>query len=191
VAAESIIDKLYQEHKSVLDCLENNGEVSLRNISDDSFKKLLALSAASYFEQVVQDLIVQFVSNQCGSDEIVISLTKTKAINRQYHTYFDWEGKNANKFFVLFGSAFSDSTKKQVCNNEKLDSAIKAFLELGKIRNALVHLNAASYFLEKTAEEIYQLYKNAVHFTEFLSTQLAAFSRPPLFVGTPPSNPTE
>jgi phage/plasmid-associated DNA primase len=191
VAVESVIDKLYQEHKSVLDYLENNVEVSLRNITDDTFKKLLVLSAASYFEQVLQDLIVQFVSNQCRGDETVISLTKAKVIDRQYHTYFDWDGKNANKFFALFGSTFSDSAKEEVSNDEALDNSIKAFLELGKTRNALVHLNAAAYFLEKTAEEIYQMYVKATYFVGFLSIQLAIVPRNTLGEGTPPSNPTE
>lgn len=180
MSGDSVIDKLYRDHKSVLGYLEVSGEVSLRNTADDSLKKLLVLSAASYFEQVIQDLIVQFVSNQCGSNELVVSLVRAKVIDRQYHAFFDWNGKNANMFFALFGSAFSDSAKEEVCRDEGLDNAIKAFLELGKTRNALVHLNAATYFLEKTDEEIYQLYKKAVHFIKFLSRQFATFSRNPM-----------
>ena len=177
MVAEYVIDQLYADHKSVLDFLESRGEVSLRTIADNSFKKLLVLAAASYFEQVIQELIIQFVSDQSDANEIVVSILKAKAVDRQYHTYFEWDSKNANRFFSLFGSDFSDAAKEAITGSEELDEAVRAFLELGKTRNALMHSNVANYFLEKTAEEIYQLYKKAGQFMGFLPPQFARFSR--------------
>ena len=87
---------------------------------------------------------------------------------RQYHTYFDWDEKNANKFFSLFGSDFKDKISKKVEADEELTNSIIAFLELGSIRNKLAHLNFANYPLDKTADEIYNLYKNAKTFVDFL-----------------------
>jgi len=44
--------------------------------------------------------------------------------------------------------------------------ALEAFLELGFLRNCLVHQNFAGYVFEKTNEEVYQLYRQASVFAE-------------------------
>ncbi|MDI6797732.1 MAG: HEPN domain-containing protein, partial [Desulfatibacillaceae bacterium] len=95
---------------------------------------------------------------------LVTSFFKNKAVNRQYHTWFDWEANNANKFFSLFGSKFKDFMKYKVNNDSKLSDSISAFLELGNYRNQLVHQDFSSFPLEKTSKEIYQLYFKAFCF---------------------------
>ena len=50
--------------------------------------------------------------------------------------------------------------KSMVSGDEKLDSSIKAFIELGRERNRLVHQNFGTYSIEKTSKEIYELYEN-------------------------------
>ena len=57
-----------------------------------------------------------------------------------------------------------------------LDEAIRAFLELGQMRNELVHENFATFALEKTSEEIYALYSKAVPFVEAFPLHLREFS---------------
>lgn len=175
MATVSIIDKLYADHKAVLEFLEKHNEVSLKNIADDRFKKLLLLAAASYFEFLIQDLILQFVSRQTNANTVVISIVKAKAVDRQYHTYFDWSSRNANQFFALFGSEFSEAAKEKVANDSELEESVRAFLEIGKTRNALTHQNIGNYFLDKTAEEIHGLYTKAARFIVFLSSQLQDF----------------
>jgi hypothetical protein len=173
VGTLSIIDTLYEEHKLVLSFLDQHQEISLRNIADDRFKKILVLASASYFEFVIQNIILEFVSRKSAAHAAVVAIVQAKAIARQYHTYFDWEDKNANRFFAMFGSSFSDTCKEEVKNTSVLDDAVRAFLEIGKTRNVLVHQNAGSYFLEKTAEEIHQLHSKAIVFVDFISAQLA------------------
>lgn len=103
--------------------------------------------------------------------ECITAIVKQKAIDRQYHTYFNWDENNVNKFFSLFGSTFKEKRKQDVKNNPDLQSAIKSFIELGGERNKLVHQNFADYTIEKTAEEVYELYHQATIFIDFLDSQ--------------------
>nr|QNO47658.1 beta-galactosidase [Methanosarcinales archaeon ANME-2c ERB4] len=45
-----IVGTRYKEFKEMIDYLETNKEISLKIVADDNLKKVLLLSAASYFE---------------------------------------------------------------------------------------------------------------------------------------------
>jgi hypothetical protein len=49
-------------------------------------------------------------------------------------------------------------------------------MELGAERNRLVHTDFGSFSLEKTSEEIYDLYKKALKFVESFPTLLHDFN---------------
>lgn len=72
-----------------------------------TFSKALAIAAASEFEVDLATIIIDFVNERSGNDLQVASFVKSKAVKRQFHTYFNWEGANANQFFSLFGKEFS------------------------------------------------------------------------------------
>lgn len=78
----------------------------------------------------------------------------------------------ANSFFGLFGDIFSNFIKQEVRNSEQLSSSIKAFLEIGRERNRLVHQDFGTFSLEKTSDEIYLLYKDALVFVNALPDKL-------------------
>jgi hypothetical protein len=101
-----------------------------------------------------------------------MSIIKQKAISRQYHTNFDWDKSNANKFFTLFGTEFKAKMNNQIKENAELDKSIKAFLEIGNERNKMVHQNFAEITIEKTAEEIYKLYQTSLLFVETMKSEL-------------------
>lgn len=108
-----------------------------------------------------------------GNNPMIISFVKNKALERQYHTYFDWKSaKSANKFFSLFGEEFKKQASGDVKDNSELEESIRAFLEIGNLRNELVHGNFAVFPIEKTVEEIYELYHSANQFIDYLSSKL-------------------
>jgi hypothetical protein len=76
------------EHRVLSGYLAQRDQVSLRSTSDDHFRKILLLSAASYFEARVKDCIVEFVGECASNSEPVIEFVKNKAIERQYHSFF-------------------------------------------------------------------------------------------------------
>jgi hypothetical protein len=170
--ADTVVDKLYNDFQNLISFLQRGGETSLHRMVDDNFRKALLLAAASYFEQRICDELLTFVSEVASGNPFLVEFVKNKAVSRQYHTLFSWDAKNANTFFGLFGDSFKTFMRAEVRRDEELDEAIKAFLEMGHERNRLVHEDFGRYSLEKTADEIYQLYKTALHFVESIPEKL-------------------
>lgn len=177
----TIVDTLNTEYSSIIQFLEQSQQPSLSSDLNKYFKKLLILSAASYFEYEIQNILIEFISIASNDNPKVISFLKKKAISMQYHTYFNWgeknnpdkPGKNANTFFSLFGEEFKAECEKEVKENEELDIQVKSFLEIGHLRNILVHKNfAALNFDTKTTSEIYETYKNGLKFVEYVRSKL-------------------
>lgn len=167
-----IVRQRYKEFKDMIDYLETNKEISLKVVADDNLKKVLLLSAASYFEDEIKDIILSFVEKNSNDNSMIKSFVKNKAVERQYHKYFDWRARNANRFFSLFGEEFKDHAEGDVKGNPELEKSIRDFLEIGNLRNELVHGNFAVFPIEKTVEEIYELYHSAHQFIDYLSSKL-------------------
>lgn len=175
------VDALHEEYKSIVGFLNESIQPSLASDVNKYFKKVLLLSSASYFEHQIQDILIHFVTKETNNNINAINFFKKKAIGMQYHTYFNWgekdnpdkPGKNANTFFALFGDEFKKQIENEVKANNSLESSIKSFLEIGHLRNILVHSNFAAYNLDsKTTEEIYQLYVSAMPFIEYIREKL-------------------
>ena len=161
---------MVNEHRELMDCLRTVGDTSLQIRADAAFAKALLLSVASYFEARMTDGIEQaFLSGTNGSD-VLASFVRKMAIERRYHQWFDWTARNANKFFATFGATFRQLMVEKVRADPTLADSIRAFLELGNLRNQLVHQNFAQFNVPMTAAEIFDLYKRADEFVEgFLS----------------------
>src|SRR5690349_9056933 len=139
----TIIDRQFDSGTALVSYLTENREVTLSTEAENNFRKNLLLSVASYFEKEIVDILVEFAVEKSGDNLLVVSFIKTKALSRQYHTLFDWDVRNANKFFGLFGEEFKASTLKLVNADKTLIQSIKDFMELGSERNRLVHQNFA------------------------------------------------
>jgi hypothetical protein len=164
----SIVDRLFGDFQELVGKIGTDSP-SLVVTADEIFRKSLLLAAASYFELRVKDEVLNIVRRTTGNRDIVVELVRTKAVDRQYHTFFKWEGNNANVFFSMFGSGYSSFMKSRVAEDDQYAAAIKAFLEIGNDRNRLVHQDYGTFVLEKTADEIYQTYLKAASFVESLS----------------------
>jgi RiboL-PSP-HEPN len=173
----SDVERIHKEFTDLVQLLSDRSELSLQTSADDSFRKVLLLSAASYFEHELTTIIAAFVAEVTSSDGLIMALVQNKAISRQYHTWFNWNDKNANQFFGLFGEDFKIHMTALVKSSPELDNSIKAFLEIGQQRNRLVHQNFASFGLEKTSDEIFTLYRDAVPFIETVSRELRECSK--------------
>jgi RiboL-PSP-HEPN len=166
------VDRLYREASEVVKALQQTPEVSLQLAAADHFRKGLLLAAASYFEYCICDCVLKFVRDRTAGSALVENFVRNKAIARQYHTWFKWDGNNANQFFSLFGSDFKSAMGDRIRRVEELQSSVRAFLEIGNERNRLVHQDYATFQMEKTLDEIYILYQSALKFVEALPTAL-------------------
>jgi hypothetical protein len=168
----TIIDALYEQNKEAIAIVSRADEVSIAADLDNKLKKHLIMAAASYFETEVRGCIEQLAVQASGNNIYIVSLIKQKAIERQYHTYFDWEKGNANRFFAHFGDEFKNRCKREVDNDAELACAMRAFVDLGDMRNKLAHLNFAQYPIDKTSDEIYAQYEKALVFLAYIKRRL-------------------
>ena len=128
------IKSLYEEYGELIEFCRSNGQVSFELYINDTYKKALLLSAASYFETVITKTIHDFVNRKTKCNVEIVSFVDNKAMKRQYHTFFNWDGSNANQFFGLFGDAFKRKAREEI-HTKKLDEAEVAFLTIGRERN--------------------------------------------------------
>ncbi len=171
MANETPVDRLFSESSLVIQALGQN-EPSLVISASDNFRKSLLLAAASYFEYRVSNCVAEFVHERTNGATLVVSFVKNKAISRQYHTWFSWSDSNANQFFGLFGAEFKQMMVDKVKASEELRISVQAFMQLGSERNKLIHQDFASYAMDKTLDEIYALYKQALSFVEGIANHL-------------------
>lgn len=172
---KTFIDKLFEEQKGLIIYLQEQGQISYSQDVESFLSKALLLSCASYFEDRIVNAIAGYAKMISNADEALVSLVRIKVIDRKYHTYFTWEGRgvgNVMSFFGMFGTTIKDIAKKELKGGELLKS-VEAFLELGETRNLLVHENYAMYPLEKTADEIYMLYRMALRFVMYIEVKLS------------------
>ena len=172
----TIVDRLHGEFSEILDFLKQGHEISLHNVADENLKKTLLIASASYFEQRLTEEVNRFVEDVTAKDHVLTHLVYNKAVDRQYHSWFDWKARNANQFFVLFGTDCKNYMKTEVDKDEDLKSSIRAFLEIGLERNRLAHQDFGSYSLEKQSEEVYELHKTAMRFVEWFPSAIRKFS---------------
>jgi len=168
----SVVDRLYREFQELVSYLDKGAELSLRSTADENFRKALLMAAASYFERRVCDDLVEFFESMSSKNPLVREFIKKKAISRQYHTFFDWESRNANLFYGLFGDEFKSFMRIEIKDDPEFEQCASAFIELGRERNRLVHQDFGTFPLEKTSDEIYQLYQRALYFVENMPSKL-------------------
>jgi len=173
---ESPIDRIYKELGNAINALRVSGEISAQLAIEDHARKALLLSVASHFEHRLTGYLKQLC--MMSKNPLLTEFAVNKAVSRQYHTLFQWKEKNLNSFFGLFGSEFKQRMTSSVKTDLRLDCSIKAFLELGNLRNQLVHQDYATFPLEKTSDEIYQLYLDALYFVDAFPKRLDEFKIP-------------
>lgn len=179
------IDTLYKDYIDMKSFLESAQEISLLSSYTNTFRKVLALSCGSDFECQITNLLTKYAHKCSAGDTRLENFIYNQAIKQRYHTLFAWgtqddpsrPEKNANKFYRLFGTDFSDEIKAELTfettrfgdKTVEINNAIQAFLELGHLRNILVHSNFAQYpYDQKTPEDIYALYKSATLFVKYI-----------------------
>lgn len=164
----SSIQTLIENYQELESFLKSQGMISESIDLSDHYRKILLLSCASYYETKITNIIQEFVT-KTSNDERVVCFLNNKALNRQYHTLFQWNGNNINNFLGLFGSNYKESVQKKIDDNEELKKYIRAFLNIGNERNKMVHENFLDYQLEKTFDEIVALHNDAIKFIDFLT----------------------
>ena len=166
------IEELWNDHNSLVGFLQSHNQLQLISRIEEAFSKTLVVAVASYFEVRLTQSIIELYREMTQGAEVLAQFVRKQAIGRRFAQLFNWgdeaqSSQNANSFYNLFGSSFSDHMKRKVQNDPSLDASIKAFLEIGNIRNQMVHGNYADFQLQnKNVEDVYQLYQSATKFLD-------------------------
>lgn len=163
----SPIQSFIQEYQELYNFLMLQGKISESIEVKNHYRKILLLSCASFYEMQITNLIQEFVKSH-STDERVFDFLNNKAIQRQYHTYFNWKENNINSFLGLFGSEFKAKISSEIKKNDNLQKYVRSFIAIGNERNKMVHENYLEYKLDKTFEEIVDLHNEAYKLIEFL-----------------------
>jgi len=171
------VDQLKEEYETIAKYLTETNQISLLSDLNKSFRKILLLSAGSYFEYEITTVLSDYVAKATNGDERLINFLQKQAISGKYFQLFDWGkqdepdkfGDNANKFWSFFGANFKIQISAEIKSDISISKSISAFLQIGHLRNILVHSNFAAYnYEQKTTDEIYELYTEAVPFIDYL-----------------------
>ena len=116
-------------------------------------------------------MIIELYLEMTHGVEELAEFVKRQAIGRRFTQLFDWgsdetPGRNATSFYKSFGDGFSTHMKQKVQEDREFDASVKAFLEIGRLRNQMVHENYADFQLNKTVEDVYSLYARAARFVD-------------------------
>ena len=165
------VERLNEEFSAACNALEQLGETSSVLNMQNQWAKALVLSAASYFENRICNVIVDVV--RVPPYAAVREFVYRQGLARKYHTLFDWKKSNVNKFLGLFGPDFAENAKRSLEEDSSLETSMRDFVSLGRIRNELVHQDYAGYSLDSTADEMLQKFHSAVGFVDWFEGAIA------------------
>ncbi len=169
----SVVDVRVAEHRSLLAFLIEHGQVSMANDVENDFRKVLVISAASFFEKRIVDALHTF-ANLAEARRMGEVLKNTTFKREKYSGLFQWDGNNVNGFLRLFGLDFMKDLSKEIAADACLQEGMRAFLKLGDQRNRLIHNDFADLSSDQTVDEIYATYETGRAFIDYLCDRLRA-----------------
>src|SRR5438105_109253 len=118
----SDVDRIYKELSAVRTLLREKGPPSDVVSFEELAAKTLLLCAASYFEREICSCLLR-VARETGASAVFCTFIEKQALERKFHSMFDWKQPNANAFFGLFGQEVRDWMRDLVKADDNLDSA--------------------------------------------------------------------
>ncbi len=167
------VDRIYSELNAIKGVITDMGSPSDIVAFEPIASKSMLLATTSYFEKVICEMIMNHAERMSKATTIVSFIDK-QALRRKYHTLFNWEKSNINKFIRLFGPQFSEYIEPQL-NKDEIKSAVKEFMLLGQMRNELVHNNYSEYPMQMTTGDIKGKFDTALPLMVFLAESLSQF----------------
>lgn len=171
--SKNSIDNSYEDYCSIYEYLMSSNRISDASSYQSCFAKFLIVSIAGFFEKEIVNILQEYAKKI--SNLYLSTFIYKQALNLKYHTLFAWGDqnpkRNVDRFLGLFGDEFKGRAKEKI-RLYNLEENMNDFIEIGNLRNTLVHEGLSSYNLSKTPEEVMDLYKKSLIFINFLRKDL-------------------
>lgn len=161
-AIHEMYNNYFENIRLIDEKLGLEGNVSLASEYKQLYIKIFLVASANSFERCFLRVIPEILG--FNNDSIHAEFVKNQALTRKYHTLFSWDKNNANAFFSLFGKKFKEHIENYRKSGVKFSDYEKAFLLLGKYRNAIVHDGITLYSVEMSLDAGYQLFEDSIQF---------------------------
>lgn len=134
--------------------------------------RLILVGGASAYEQQLSSIVLRFASKFSGGDVRLTEFVRVAAVERKYHTWFDWDKSNVNKFLGMFGDDFKSAGIKEIEKDSTLKEASRSFVALGQARNLIVHGDMLSASISYSSQEAIDLVGRAGAFVAWVEGKL-------------------
>lgn len=165
------VERIHGELVALRELVAQAQSPSDLNAFDVLAAKSLLLAAASHFERQLCDGIEKAAS-ETGAGAPIVNFISKQALERKFHTLFDWKKSNINSFLGLFGPEAKKVLDDEIQSDELLLAAVRDFIFIGGQRNLMVHNNFASFTLESSMREIWAKFENASRFANWFPMKL-------------------
>ncbi len=172
VSSYDPVELMFEQLSRLVQSLALTGEPTLAVSVSAIASKSLLLAAASRFEAQLTEVVTAVA--RATSPEAIAAFCVNQGLVRKYHTLFNWEGNNVNKFFALFGEDFKSRASARAKADDDFARAISDFVVLGRMRNNLVHNDFAAFPLDETLDELIERYRSARRFLPAIRDLLEA-----------------
>lgn len=164
-----IIDDQYTQAKSLIKYLTDKNEISLLSYAEVNLTKNFLLQCTSLHEDELMGILRAFADK--SADPKLSEFVKRSILDMRYFRIFFNENNNINKFLGFFGDEFKELFIAEINRNDSLDVGVKSFIGLAKLRE-LIHKNLATFSLDKTLDEVYQMHNETLVFILYLKQKL-------------------
>ena len=151
-----------------------------------AFAKAMVLAAGNWLERRTVEALLGYAKS-ASSKETLVFLVRTRVLDRQFHTLFDWKSGKVNSFLGNFGSDFKRKVQEAANENEDVLRASLDFMELVAERNVLAHDIRISDEAQFTPSQVRTKFYNAAGWVSWIG-QFLTGGGPPSW--NPPSAPT-
>lgn len=152
---------------------KNNTFVSLLIDYRQEYTKVFVIFCANSFEKIITSYLPQLL--RIENCPVKNKFFNTMFFDRKYHTLFDWNGNNANSFIGLFSTEVKTKLSNLRDTNSEFKECEKAFLNLGRLRNMIVHNGIINYSFQNKIDDVYHMFEQSLEFISIVFKEIDSF----------------
>lgn len=155
---------VYREYNEMVSTVGGSSPSALTALNR-VYPKHILIAAASSLEDHVKVRLLPELFERYGNVEIREFLSAS-VLKRGYHGLFEWSNDSASKLFSAFGAEAKARFKERTRTDPIFDDGQRSFMQLGRLRNELVHNDYVSRSITVTPGDVHIMYKKSLGFLE-------------------------